>query len=148
MSGIRISVDLRDLDATLGQRIRRLRNARVMFAEIGEYLLGRTDENFAKEQDPRGNRWESLDERYVERKQQQRKIIKILQREGDLRGGINYQATDQSVAIGSPLPYAAIHQLGGFAGRGSRTKIAARPYLGIGERDRRVIVDIVASYLA
>lgn len=62
------------------------------------------------------------------------------------RGGV-YELTDTSVAIGTRLRYAAIHQFGGAAGRGRRAYIPARPYLGIDDGTRGEILAIVARRL-
>lgn len=48
---------------------------------------------------------------------------------GRLMNSISHTVSRRQVTIGSPLPYAAIHQFGGFAGRQHRTFIPARPYL-------------------
>lgn len=54
---------------------------------------------------------------------------KILQDTGNLAGSINTAYGRDFAVIGSNLPYAAIHQLGGEAGRGKKVRIPARPYL-------------------
>jgi phage virion morphogenesis protein len=45
------------------------------------------------------------------------------------------------------LKYARIHQLGGKAGRGRKTRLPARPYLGISEEDKEEVAGIIGDYL-
>jgi phage gpG-like protein len=57
--------------------------------------------------------------------------------------------------VGGHIPYAAIHQFGGMAGRGKKVKIPARPYLAVSrgkemefaEKDRVRIMDIIREHL-
>lgn len=54
----------------------------------------------------------------------------LLQRSTMLRKSIKViSVSSTKVVIGSDRKYAVIHQLGGKAGRGKKTKIPARPYL-------------------
>jgi len=144
---IRMTVDVSDAEAAIRDAVRRLNNPRPMFASIGAYLLRRTQEHFEQERDPEGQPWAALAASTVESKRRRRKIQKTLQQDGDLRGGINYVASDAGVAIGSPLPYSAIHQLGGKAGRGRSVTIAPRPYLGLSDRDVDVISAIASDFV-
>lgn len=56
---------------------------------------------------------------------------KILQKSHRLRNSFTYEATNDSVVVGSNLPYAAIHHFGGMAGRGKKVKIPARKILPV-----------------
>jgi len=61
---------------------------------------------------------------------------KTLFGQGRLFGSIKFQAKKNEVRIGPDnLPYSAIHQFGGKAGRGLKVKIPARPYLVIQNED-------------
>lgn len=83
---------------------------------------------------------------------------RILWEHGDLMESVHHQAGKDSVTIGvgGSIPYAAIHQFGGMAGRGKKVKIPARPYLalnrGVGmelaEKDRVRILEIIRGYLS
>lgn len=54
----------------------------------------------------------------------------LLQKSTSLRKSIRViSVSSTKVVIGSDRKYAAIHQLGGKAGRGKKSKIPARPYL-------------------
>lgn len=64
---------------------------------------------------------------------------KTLQDYGHLRDSYTYQVGGASLQVGSNMVYAAIHHFGGETGRGHRTKIMARPVLGMtAKRERRI----------
>jgi phage virion morphogenesis protein len=67
----------------------------------------------------------------------------ILQDGGQLKRSLIYEAfPDGSVIFGSNMVYARIHQQGGSAGRGHRSLIPARPYMGVPQDfDRRILND-------
>lgn len=54
---------------------------------------------------------------------------------GDLSKDLSYNVDRTDVIVGSILPYARIHQLGGWAGRNKSVFIPARQYLGISRFD-------------
>ena len=74
---------------------------------------------------------------------------------GILQDTIRYQNTSTSVTIGTnrfanqiPNIGAAVHQLGSDrAGRGGKVKIPARPFLGLSDDDKKLVLDIIADYL-
>ncbi|WP_051542061.1 phage virion morphogenesis protein [Clostridium lundense] len=88
---------------------------------------------------------------------------KILQNSGRLKQSINFEANANSVAVGSTLIYARIHQFGGVikpkngnclcipVGGGKiikvkSVKIPARPYLVITDKENRQIVSTVKDF--
>lgn len=143
-------------------------------SEIGQYYERRVLENFAAESDPEGRAWPRLSavtlgmglakgkrlkksghlakagRRYLMNK-------KMLVEHGALRESVHHQAGRDQVTIGTGghIRYAGIHQLGGMAGRGRKTKIPARPYLAVNEgpgmrlaeKDRKRIVEIVEKHI-
>jgi phage gpG-like protein len=84
--------------------------------QIGEYYVGEIDERFRNEHDGRGRPWAPLSPAYLRQKQRQRtSIMKILQRSGGMRQGINYDPIGKNaVSIGSDKSYAKYHELGRF----------------------------------
>jgi phage virion morphogenesis protein len=72
---------------------------------------------------------------------------KILQVEGQLATSITTYYDKESAIIGSNLAYAAIHQLGGQAGKGKKTTIPARPYLVLTNGDLSEILLLLFKYL-
>ena len=71
----------------------------------------------------------------------------ILQVEGKLAASINTYYDNDSAVIGSNLEYAAIHQLGGQAGRNKSVEIPARPYLSLTNDDYDEILHNIENYL-
>jgi phage virion morphogenesis protein len=67
----------------------------------------------------------------------------ILDFGGQLKRSLTFEAfPDGSVIFGSNMVYARIHQQGGQAGRGNKTTIPARPYMGVPKDfDRRILND-------
>jgi phage virion morphogenesis protein len=67
----------------------------------------------------------------------------ILRDRGHLMDSLTYEAFgDGSVLFGSNMVYARIHQQGGAAGRGHKSLIPARPYMGVPQDfDRRILND-------
>ena len=104
------------------------------------------EENFANEGRP--DKWLDLSERT---KKQRKKTGhwpgQILQVSGQLASSINTYYDDESAIIGSNLDYAAIHQLGGQAGKKKAVSIPARPYLKLSDDDFVEILDISTSFL-
>lgn len=63
---------------------------------------------------------------------------KILTQSGILRRSVYYVAQGMGIEViagGAGLPYAAIHQFGGQAGRGHKVSLPARPYLLFQDED-------------
>lgn len=54
---------------------------------------------------------------------------KILIQSGRLKNSITSHVEGNRLIIGTNLVYARIHQMGGMAGRGRKTRIPARPFL-------------------
>jgi phage gpG-like protein len=150
---------------------------------IGDEYTKRVDNRFVTETDPDGNRWQPTKvlsnylgyvgtrkgykrkEAYTESGRWRKSFArylegkKILQLTGALRGDIHYQVNgDTSVTIGTTgrIPYAAIQQFGGMAGRGKKVKIPARPYLArnapgggleLATADREMVLGKLTAYL-
>jgi phage virion morphogenesis protein len=51
------------------------------------------------------------------------------------------------VDVGTDIVYAAIHQFGGETGRGNKTIIPARPFLGVREEDWAEIESMLVNEL-
>ena len=67
----------------------------------------------------------------------------ILNYGGQLKRSLTWEAfQDGSVIFGSNMVYAGVHQYGGEAGRGKKSLIPARPYMGVPKDfDRRILND-------
>jgi phage virion morphogenesis protein len=92
----------------------------------GAELAYISEKAFEHEKDPvSGKKWEAL--------KAPNASGKILQgKPCHLKRTLIWQGfPDGSVVFGSNVEYARIHQMGGNAGRGKKSKIPARPYMGV-----------------
>lgn len=104
--------------------------------EIGASLETSTRMRFETSIGPSGQPWKPS-----------RRAGKTLVDTGRLLASITHRADRTSVEVGSNVIYAAIHQFGGAAGRGHKTHIDPRPYLGLDPHDAREIEDIASDHL-
>ena len=141
MAGTRIIVDDRSAMRRIGKLLKEMGNLEPVFADFGEYMVNEIQERFDDESGPDGTGWDDLKPATWRRK----KIPKVLTETSRLRDSIAYKAERRRVRIGTNVVYAAIHQLGGTAGRGA--KIPARPFLGVNSRDLTELEDIMKDYL-
>ena len=113
---------------------------------IAGILAFSTEENFKNEGRP--EKWTDLADITKENRRKQHKYPgQILQVSGQLASSVNTQYDDNSAVIGSNLPYATIHQLGGQAGRNKKVKIPARPYINLTDDDFKEIMHETEKYL-
>jgi len=120
---------------------------------IAEEMIGAVEENFKRE--GRKPEWKKLADATIEARKKAKKWSKgkwkgkILQVSGarGLAGSITKRSTKYAAIVGSNLPYARIHQLGGKAGRGRKVTIPARPYLKLIDSDLKIIKDMIADHL-
>lgn len=121
-------------------------NLRPLMKNIAGIFASSTEDNFREEGRP--SKWTELSDIT---KKKRTKINKwpeqILQVEGMLAASINTQYNDDSAVIGSNLPYARIHQLGGQAGKNRSVNIPARPYLKLTDDDFEEILDTTKKFL-
>lgn len=136
------------VEKRLAELARKVSNLRPLLVAIGERLKRATDDHFQRQSGPDGVPWEPLAESTKAKKTQAGKGgAKILSYSGQLRDTIHMRATDSSVTVGSVKSYAAIHQLGGRAGRGGGVPIPPRPFLGVGPEDEQEILQLTADFL-
>ena len=166
-------LDDREIMAALNRLSAKAKRLAPAFKNIGEELLRSTRERFALQEDPDGHKWQPLkDSTKANKAAHGYGSQNILTMRGHLRDSIRYQADEQGVRIGTNRIYGAIHQFGGttraheikpankkaLAWPGARypvrsvkhpgSVIPARPFLGISERDKTRILEIVADHLA
>lgn len=131
MTGISQTVTFEDekARATIARLIELMSRPIGFYKNVGEYLLNSTRDNFQREQDPYGDSWTPLKEKTIQRRERDGLTpITILRARGRLAGSINIQASDEEVRIGSPVEYAAIHQLGGDIEMPERTQTIYQHY--------------------
>lgn len=120
---------------------------KAVWTSIGETLLQTTDARFASQTAPDGTPWAPLSARYAAWKRKRGFGSDILKQRGELRNTLTYQATESSVAIGSPRIYSSLHQFGGrFKAFGKHdATMPARPFLGLSPEDEEAILDAIAD---
>lgn len=132
MSGVQVEVTMSDIDVE--REIDALISAglsRRVMRNISRTLKTESDEFFEDEQAPDGTPWIKSGRAIAEGGA-------VLQDSGILARSITSDYGGGFASVGSNLPYARIHQLGGKAGRNRSVTIPARPYLGLsigGEAD-------------
>lgn len=126
--------------------------------EIGEFMLGNVQDNFdaqrlfdgsamppSKAAQGRTTTWKRNNKTKGRIKGAVREAGKTLIDKHHLYDSYIYQLEGSGVALGSALIYAAIHHFGGATGRGGKTKIVARPVLGVSATQERFIGDFLLA---
>ena len=143
---IEIKIDNKDVDRKLLELAQKSENLRPLMKNIAGIFASATEENFKNEGRP--DKWTELSEATKKQRTKQKKWPgQILQVSGQLASSISTQYDDESAIIGSNLDYAAIHQLGGQAGKNKKVEIPARPYLKLTDDDFNEILDATEQYL-
>lgn len=155
MTGIRYELKLDDLALRrdMHARLQRLEDTRPLLNFFGEHFQEEISDRFKEERGPEGA-WAPLASSTIEKrlKKYGNRPITILRMEGELAGSIVYQTSQTTLSIGirsgsKAEPYAAIHQLGGMAGRNRKVAIQARPYFGFSENDVDILEEEAAAFL-
>ncbi len=142
---IEIEIDNKAVNEKLLELAKRGENLRPLMKNIAGIFAYSTEENFKEEGRP--DKWVDLAESTKKQRTKKRKWPgQILQVEGQLATSINTEYDDNSATIGSNKDYAAIHQLGGQAGRNKSVKIPARPYLKLTQDDFDEILHETEKY--
>lgn len=98
--------------------------------EIEDYLLDSTKARFVTMTAPDGTAWQPLSPAYYAAKPRNKNLILTLN--GYLRRSIYSIRGEDTVTIGSNIPYAMTHQFG-------RGNIPARPFIGLSRDDENYI---------
>jgi phage virion morphogenesis protein len=143
---IEIKIDNKDVETKLLNLAKRGENLRPLMQNIAGIFAYSTEENFKAEGRP--DKWIDLAE---STKKQRTKTGhypgQILQVQGLLASSISTYFDDESAVIGSNSDYAAIHQLGGNAGKSKKVQIPARPYLKLTDDDFEEILNETTNFL-
>ena len=143
---IEIKIDNKEVEQKLQELAKKSSNLKPLMKNIAGIFASATEDNFAEEGRP--DKWIDLSE---VTKKQRKKIGKypgqILQVTGQLASSVNTYYDDDSAVIGSNLAYAAIHQLGGQAGKNKKVTIPARPYLKLTSDDEEEIFKLLFEYI-
>ena len=143
---IEIKIDNKDIERKLLELAQKGENLRPLMKNIAGIFASATEENFKNEGRP--DKWTELSEATKKQRTKQKKWPgQILQVSGQLASSISTQYDDESAIIGSNLDYAAIHQLGGQAGKNKKVEIPARPYLMLTNDDYAEILEEINKHL-
>jgi phage virion morphogenesis protein len=143
---IEIKIDNKDIERKLLELAQKGENLRPLMKNIAGIFASATEDNFKNEGRP--DKWTELSEATKKQRTKKKKWPgQILQVSGQLASSISTQYDDESAIIGSNLDYAAIHQLGGQAGKNKKIEIPARPYLKLTDEDLNEILDATESFL-
>jgi phage gpG-like protein len=175
-AGIQLRVEpfgFEHAEAVINQIIRRAGNLRGPLEVAGKYLVTRAHESFEKQQSPEGEPWPALSPVTLALRDAKGGLKRARRREAERAGGlsgfsgdkelfvtgrlfgsITYSAGELELAVGTNAKFpggdksrAAIHQLGGKAGRNDSVTIPARPFLGVTEADSERIGKEFQDYL-
>ena len=142
---IEIKIDNKEIEKHLLKLADKTKSLRPLMKNIAGIFAYSTEENFKEQGKPK---WKDLAESTKKRREKKGKWPgSILQVEGQSASSITTYYDDTSAVIGSNKDYAAIHQLGGYAGKNKKVKIDARPYLQLDKLDTEEIIDAIMDYL-
>lgn len=151
---IEIKIESQAVMSALGRLAQAGQNMSPLMRSISTELLSQTEVNFAAEGRPKwlGISRATLEKRVMSRTKNKDGAEKkgairkdgrisksigrniggmILQDTGQLAASISPSSDATSATVGSNKVYAAIHQIGGKAGRGHKATIPARPFLPV-----------------
>lgn len=146
MTQISIKINDTAVQSAFAGAIARLSDLTPMMANIGEHLQRRIDDGFRHEKDPYGQSWAPLAASTLKQKARNKRILKILQSRGTMRGTLTYQATGDRVRIGFNVFYADFHQRG--TKRMVKRQLLPDVARGLPAQDVAAIVSIAADFLS
>lgn len=142
---IEIKIDNKKVEKALLEIAQKTSNLRPLMKNIAGIMADSTEENFKEEGRPK---WKDLSAKTkTARKKTGHYPGRILQVSGQLAMSIATQYDNESAIIGSNKVYAAIHQLGGLAGKNKSVTIPARPYLVVTDDDFEDILSQTQKYI-
>lgn len=143
---IEIKIDNKEVESRLLDLAQRSENLRPLMKNIAGIFAYSTEENFKNEGRP--DKWTELSESTIKQRTKNKQWPgMILQVSGQLASSVNTYYDNDSAVIGSNLEYAAIHQIGGQAGRNKSVEIPARPYLQLTPEDFEEILSVTENFL-
>ena len=143
---IEIKIDNKEVESRLLDLAQRSENLRPLMKNIAGIFAYSTEENFKEEGRP--DKWTELSESTIKQRTKNKQWPgMILQISGQLASSVNTYYDVDSAVMGSNLEYAAIHQLGGQAGKNKSVEIPARPYLQLTPDDFEEILSMTENFL-
>ncbi len=170
MTGVVVRIDASNLHAAFGRLQGRLGDLLPLWEGIGGAVVSETVSRFRAEEAPDGSKWQKS-----QRAKREGGVTLTGSPGAHLRSSITPHASPDGVVVGTNMVYAAIHQFG-FSGtqavpahqrhimhafgkpldkprtvqvraHSRRMNLVARPFLGIGERERAAIEDQILTHL-
>ena len=139
---IDVTYDDREVQRALNRLIAAGGDLGAAMREIAGHLSDSVAEAFAQEAAPEGAPWAPLKPATVrDRRRRRYGEGPILERSGTLAGSILAESDKESAVAGTNLIYAATHHFGD-----PRRGIPARPYLGVTEEHREMIVNAIRRH--
>ena len=143
---IEIKIDSKEVEHKLQELAKKTSDLKPLMKNIAGIFASAAEDNFAEEGRP--DKWVDLSEVTKNlRKEINKYPGPILQVTGQLATSVNTYYDNDSAVIGSNLAYAAIHQLGGQAGRNKKVTIPARPYINLVDDDYDEIMHEIEEHL-
>lgn len=143
---IEIKIDNQDVERKLQELAKKSSNLKPLMKNIAGIFASAAEDNFAEEGRP--DKWQDLSK--VTKKLREKKGKwpgQILQVSGQLTSSVNTYYDNDSAVIGSNLEYAAIHQLGGQAGKNKKVTVPARSYLKLTNEDILVLLENIVKFV-
>lgn len=140
---IKFRVNSKPARVELEGRIKKAQQSHILMKKISAMLEMAVDKNFEQEGRPR---WKALKESTLEAREAQGHTGKILQVRGRLKNSIISRYSHLKAIIGTNYRTARIHQYGGFTGVKGKTKIPARPFIKLTEKDEELINKRIREY--
>jgi phage gpG-like protein len=141
---IQIVITDNQLQGGISELTAKLANLKPAMVDIGESALRKVRKRFDTESAPDCSKWKTLAEDTIKAKARRKRTGKpyrtnaeptaILKDTFTLRDSITYQASNQSLAIGTNIFYGTFNQ-------------STRPFLGVDDEDIIEIVEIIKDYL-
>ena len=149
MAGVTIRADSAEVQSALAGMRSRLGDLSPVMQQVAGVLADEAEQAFEDQRDPSTlTPWEKLAGSTIATRTEARTWPgRILQVTGQLASSVSQDHGADFAVAGSNLVYAAIHQLGGAAGRGGKSLIPARPFLGLSPDGEEEILDLIGSYL-
>ena len=139
MGKLKQTYDIEDIEELFKEVLNTVTDRKAVLQEVGEALLLNLDQRFEAEVDPSGKKWQKLSPFTLRLKEEQKRILKILQSTGRLRRSFEYTINQDDLVIGTNVSYAKKHQLG--------IGVPKREILGVSEEDKEIIKEILEDYL-
>ncbi len=144
---ITISANTAPIQQQLQRLASRVADLRPVMADVSEVMLESVRDNLDKGRGP-GGPWPQLAAATILRRQLQGKWPgKMLQVSGTLKNTITPGHDGRSAFVTAPARYAAIHHLGGQAGRGGKVNIPARPFMYLDDEAQNEVYATLSRHL-